>query len=107
MRQAGEVLRFWISVLGLVIGLQSVCIAAGSEGSGSPDQAVEGETSPAAAPVQDAAPVAVACRRQSRMLLIGSAFWGIMDRCCHCLQLTSCYSSSRTVWISSGEFCMT
>jgi hypothetical protein len=58
MRQAGEVLRFWIAVLGLVIGLQSGCIAAGSEGSGSPDQAVEGESSRAAAPTKDAAPAA-------------------------------------------------
>lgn len=56
MRQAGEVLRFWIAVLGLVIGLQSGCIAAGSEGSGSPDQAVEGKSSGAAAPVKEAAP---------------------------------------------------
>ena len=56
MRQAGKVLRFWISVLGLVIGLQSACIAAGSGGSGSSDQAVEGESSRAAIPIKDAAP---------------------------------------------------
>mgnify|MGYP001028717799 CR=1 FL=1 len=55
MRQAGKVLRFWISVLGLVIGLQSAGIAAGSEGSGTTDQAVKGESSPAAVPSKDAA----------------------------------------------------
>ncbi|OJU29436.1 MAG: hypothetical protein BGN91_04275 [Nitrobacter sp. 62-13] len=55
MRQAGKVLRFWISVLGLVIGLQSAGIAAGSEDSGTTDQAVQGESSPAAVPSKDAA----------------------------------------------------
>lgn len=54
MRQAGRVLRFWVSVLGLVIGLQSACLAAGSEGSGSPNPAAEAERS--AVPIIDAAP---------------------------------------------------
>lgn len=56
MRQAGKVLRFWISVLGLVIGLQSAGIAAGSDSSGSSDQAVKEESSGSALPTQDAAP---------------------------------------------------
>ncbi|MBN9147467.1 hypothetical protein [Nitrobacter sp. 62-23] len=55
MRQAGEVLRFWVSVLGLVIGLQSACLAAGSEGSGSPSPAAA-EAERSAAPIIDAAP---------------------------------------------------
>jgi hypothetical protein len=36
-------LRFWMSVLGLVIGLQSACIAANSDGFRTPDPAVEGD----------------------------------------------------------------
>ncbi|WP_438275913.1 hypothetical protein [Nitrobacter sp.] len=58
MRQAGKVLRFWMSVLGVVIGLQSACLAAGSGGSATPDQAVEGEK--AAVPSKDAAPASEA-----------------------------------------------
>lgn len=54
MRQAGKVLRFWMSVLGVMIGLQSACFAAGSDGSASPDPAIQEERS--AVPVIDAAP---------------------------------------------------
>ncbi|WP_438277440.1 hypothetical protein [Nitrobacter sp.] len=54
MRQAGKVLRFWMSVLGVMIGLQSACFAAGSDGSASPDPAVQEERS--AVPSKDAAP---------------------------------------------------
>jgi hypothetical protein len=42
MRQAGKVLRFWISVLSVVIGLQSACVAAGSDQE-RPGQAVQSD----------------------------------------------------------------
>lgn len=35
MRQAGRVLRFWVPILGLTIGLQSACIPAQSDELGS------------------------------------------------------------------------
>jgi hypothetical protein len=57
MRQAGKVLRFWVSVLGLVIALQSAFIAASSESFGQSGPAVEENRSEAAPSSNDVAPV--------------------------------------------------
>jgi hypothetical protein len=57
MRQAGKVLRFWVSVLGLVIGLQSAFIATSSESFGEPGPAVQENRSETAPSSNDVAPV--------------------------------------------------
>jgi hypothetical protein len=56
MRQARKVLRFWTSVLVLVIGLQSAFIAVASESFGAPGPAAEESRSEAPSPSGDVAP---------------------------------------------------
>ncbi|MEH6950839.1 hypothetical protein V4R08_05750 [Nitrobacter sp. NHB1] len=53
-------MRFWISVLGLVIGLQSVCVAAHSDDLKSPDRAVQVSETPASETQVNETPVSEA-----------------------------------------------
>ena len=55
MRQAGRVLRFWMPILGLAIGLQSACIPAQSDDLGSSGTPVAEARFPPALLIKDVA----------------------------------------------------
>ena len=55
MRQAGKVLRFWMPILGLAIGLQSACIPAQSDDLGSSGTPVAEARFPPALLIKDVA----------------------------------------------------
>lgn len=55
MRQAGRVLRFWMPILGLAIGLQSACIPAQSDDLGSGGRPVAEARFPPALLIKDVA----------------------------------------------------